>query len=199
MLPIQQDILILRGVTWKGPLQWLGENQVHKPITAVAIGLPTTVTVTGHGITGTNRFPVWITDVQGPRQLNTDDYTCAKPRWATVVDEDTLAIDFDSASLNAYTRGGVLTYNPPVDLTGWQGSMQLFSQIGDATPLLAIDTGSNGGVTLDELGNIGRTITAEQTVALGLVNGWYKLELTDDDGTVTRVAEGPVTVADSER
>lgn len=198
MLPIQQPIQILRGVTWSDPLQWLGENQVHKPISAVAIGLPTLVTATGHGITGTNRFPVWITGVQGPRALNTDDFTCVDPRWATVVDADTLAVEFDSARLGTYVSGGVLSYNPPVDLTGYHASLQIFNAIGDTTPLLTLDDQTNGGITLDTLGNIVRTITAEQSAALGLVNGWYKLELTDSAGTVTRVAEGPAAVADQD-
>jgi hypothetical protein len=198
MFPIQQDIQILRGVTWNGPLQWLGENQQHKPISAVAIGLPTMVTATGHGITGTNPFPVWITDVWGPRALNTDDYKCAEPRWATVQDADTLAVDFDSGRLGAYVSGGVLSYNPPVDLSDYQASLLIYTAVGDAEPVLTLDTGSNGGITLDALGNILVTVTAEQSAALDLMNGWYKLELTDSDGAVTRVAEGNVAVADQD-
>lgn len=198
MLPIQQDIQILRGVTWNSVLQWLQESQIHKPITAVAIGLPTLVTATAHGITGTNRFPVWITDVQGPRALNTDGYQCADPRWVTVVDADTLAVDFDTGSQNAYVAGGVLSYRPPVDLTDFTAaSMQIFGALGDADPLLTLDIGTNGGITLDALGNISRTINAEQSAALGLLNGWYKLELTDADGAVTRMVEGAVSAADA--
>lgn len=197
MLPIAEDIQILRGVTWSRALRWMGETQVHKPISAVAIGLPTMVTATGHGIQIGDRVPVWITDVYGPRSLNTDDYTCADPRWATAIDADTLAVEFDTGSQSAYVRGGVVTYNPPIDLTGWTASMGIYGAPGDADALLVIDTGDNGGITLDALGNIGRTITAEQSVALGLLNGWYKLELTDPDGVITRILEGSVNVADT--
>lgn len=198
MFPIEQSIQILRGVTWNGPLQWLSEDQTHKPITDVTIGLPTLVTVVAHGITSSNRFPVWITGVQGPRSLNTDDFTCVEPRWATVVDVDTLAVEFDSARLNPYVNGGVLSYNPPVDLSDYHASMKVYASIGDADPILTLDDQTNGGITLDALGNIVRTVTAEQSAALALLNGWYKLELTDSDGVVTRVAEGSVTVADQD-
>lgn len=195
MLPIEEDIEILQGVTWADALRWLSEALVHKPITAVAIGLPTVVTAAGHGLpVGDAQQPVWITDVQGPRSLNTDSYKCAEPRWATVVDVDTLNIDFDSASLSAYSKGGVLTYRNPVDLTGWSASMKLYAVLGDAAPLLTLDTGSNGGLTLDAQGNITRTVTAEQSAALGLMNGWYKLDLTDATGAVTRLAEGAAAV-----
>jgi hypothetical protein len=197
MFPIQQDIQVLRGVTWASVLQWLAENQVHKPITGVTIGLPTMVTAPAHGIAGTNRFPVWITGVQGPRALNTADYQCAQTRWVTVDDADTVAVDFDSGSLTPYVTGGVLTYNPPIDLTGWTASLAIYTAVGEATPLLTLDNGSNGGITLDALGNIARTLTAEQSTVLGLLNGWHKMELTDATGAVTRVSEGAFAVTDA--
>lgn len=195
-LPIEQDIEIIQGVTWAYALRWFTETFVHKPISAVAIGLPTMVTATGHGLTGTGtaQQPVWITNVQGPRALNTDGYQCAKPRWATVVDPDTLSIEFDSGSLSAYTSGGTLSYRTSVDLTGWTAALSLYAALGDPTPLLVLDNGSNGGITLDALGNITLTVTAEQSAALALMNGWYKLELTDTAGAVTRPLEGGCAV-----
>lgn len=194
MLPTEQDIAILLGVTWSTATRWLTEDMVHKPISAVAIGLPTLVTATAHGLSNTQQQPVWITGVNGPRGLNTDDYKCAQPRWADVVDANTLAVDFDSSALSAYTSGGTLTYRVPMDLTGWTGALSIYANCGDATPLLVIDNGSKGGVTLDAQGNITTTISAEQSTALGLLNGWYKLELTDAAGNVTRVAEGAARV-----
>lgn len=194
MLPTEQDIEILLGVTWSTVTRWLTDSMVHKPISAVAIGLPTNVTATAHGLDNSQQQPVWITGVNGPRALNTDDYKYAEPRWVDVVDADTLAVDFDSSGLSAYTNGGTLTYRVPMDLTGWSGALSIYGNVGDATPLLVIDTSSNGGVTLDAHGNITTTITAEQSTALGLLNGWYKLELTDAAGNVTRVLEGAAAV-----
>lgn len=196
MLPTEQDIQIIRGVTWNPVLQWLSETPTHKVISNVAIGLPTLVTATAHGITGSNRVPVWITDVQGPRGLNTDDYTCAEPRWAIVVDSDTLAVEFDSASLSAYTKGGVLTYRAPIDLTGWSASQKLYDAIGSSNVLNELNT-SNGGITLGADGTITLVLAAEASAAMALTSGWYKLELTDPNGVVTRVAEGNASIADT--
>lgn len=198
MLPTAQDIEILQGVTWAYAWRWFTDTMVHKPITAVAIGLPTNVTAAAHGLVNTQQQPVWITGVNGPRSLNTDDYKCVDPRWADVVDANTLAVDFDSGSLSPYTSGGTLTYLLPVDLTGWTAALSIYNSLGDAVALLVIDTGSNGGVTVDAQGNINTTVTAEQATTLGLINGWYKLELTDPSGNVTRLAEGAFTVALSE-
>lgn len=194
MKPICEDIVIRQGATWNPVLQWLSENPTYKIISAVEIGLPTLLTVTAHGITGTARFPVWITNVQGPRALNTDDYTCAPPRWATVVDADTLAVDFNSGNLSVYVRGGVLTYRAPVDLTGWTAQDQM------RTSLQAIDTlydltTENGGITLGSDGTIKRLLSATATAALPLTQGVHILELTDPSGNVYRFAEGDACVS----
>lgn len=195
MLPIEEDIDILQGVTWNPVLRWFSADAVHKIISNVQVGLPTLVTVTAHGLTGTAPIPVWITNVKGPRDFNTDDYRCAQPRWATVVDADTLAIEFDSGSMGAYQSGGVLTYYPAVDLTGYSATETLLSAPGEATPLLQLTSATNGGITLGADGTITRLVTPAQSTALGQVNGYHKLELTDPDGVVTRIAEGGVRVA----
>lgn len=195
MLPIPYDIEILRGVTWNPVLQWLSEASVHKPISGVVLGLPTTVTAVAHGLTSNNRAPVWITDVDGPDSLNTGNGGSAKPRWATVVDADTISIDFDSASFAAYRSGGVLTYQPPVDLTGWTASQKIYDAVG-GNLLYELNT-KNGGIMLGADGTISRVLTADASAALALVDGWYKLELTDTNGVVTRVVEGAARIADS--
>lgn len=194
MRPIHEDIVIAQGATWDPVLQWLSETPTHKTISDVTIGLPTLLTVTSHGITGTARVPVWITNVQGPRALNTDGYcAAAQPRWATVVDADTLAVEFDSGSLSDYVRGGVLTYRAPVDLTGWSAEDQMRASV-QATDKLFDLTTDNGGITLGSDGTIKRLLSATATAALALVEGIHILELTDSNGTVYRFAEGRACV-----
>jgi len=194
MLPIQSDIQILQGADWQPVLQWLSEDPVHKLITGVEIGLPTILTVPAHGFTVNARMPVWITNVQGPRALNTDGYTDAEPRWATVIDADTLAVDFDSGSLQAYQRGGVLTTRPAVDLIGWSGKQEIRPDINSDVVLNSLTT-ENGGITLGADGTITRHITAAQSTAMGPLQGVYILELTDPSGVVTRFAQGTACVA----
>jgi hypothetical protein len=195
MQPMTQDLVILQGATNAYVLQWFAADAVHKVITAVAVGLPTLVTAAAHGIAGTGRYPVWLTNIKGPRALNTDGYRGCEPRWATVVDADTLAIDFDSGSMAAYQSGGVLTYYPPVDLTGYTARMQIRASVGAQTVLLELTT-ENGGITLGgAAGMVTRTITEAQAAAVGFTSGVYDLELVDADGAVTRLAEGLVSVS----
>lgn len=192
---LQEDIVILQGADWQPVLQWLSENMLHKNITGVQVGLPTVLTVPAHGLTIDSQLSVWITNVQGPRALNTDGYKCVDPRWATVMDANTLAVDFDSGSLLPYQKGGVLTTRVPMDLTGWAGRQEIRASIESTTVLNTLTTAVGGGITLGSDGTITRHMTAAQTTALGAVNGVYNLELTDPTGIVWRFAEGSVCVS----
>lgn len=197
MQPINQDLTILQGATFASVLQWFAADAVHKVIGSVAIGLPTMVTATAHGLTGSGRHPVWITNVKGPYALNTDGYRGSKPQWATVVDADTLAIDFDSGSAAAWvpSPAACLTYYPPVDLTGYTARMQLRASAAADAVLLDLTT-ENGGITLGATdGTITCTASAAQTAALAFSTAVYDLELVDGDGAVTRLAEGSVTLS----
>lgn len=195
MQPITQDIEILQGATYASVLQWFAADAVHKIISAVAVGLPTLVTATAHGMTGAGRQPVWITNVKGPRALNTDGYRDTAPVWATVVDPDTLAIDFDSGGMTPYQAGGVLTYYLPVDLTGYTARMQVRPSAGSNIVLLDLTT-ENGGITLGGAeGTITRYVDAMQAAALAFNSGVYDLELMDGSGHVTRLVTGAACVS----
>lgn len=195
MQPIKQDLTILQGATFASVLQWFAADAVHKVISGVAIGLPTLVTAAAHGLTGSGRQPVWITNVKGPYALNTEGYGGSKPRWATVVDTDTLAIDMDTGSAAAWVSGGVLTYYTPVDLTGYTARMQVRASAAADAVLLDLTT-ENGGITLGTTdGTVTCTATATQTAALTFGTGVYDLELVDGSGVVTRLAEGSVCLS----
>lgn len=194
MTILKQDIFICAGADWQPVMQWLSDDTTHKIITAVQIGLPTLLTAVAHGLIGTARIPVWITDVKGPRGLNTDGYKGAEPQWATVVDGDTLAVDCDTGALQAYASGGVLTYHPSVDLTYWTARQEIRSGINAVTAANILTT-ENGGIALGSDGTISRHIDSLATGALGLFDGIYKLELTDPGGIVTRFAEGAAHVS----
>lgn len=193
MRPIQQDLVILQGATFSQLLQWCSSDAVHKLISAVAVGLPTLLTVPAHGLTA--RTPVWITNVKGPRDINTVDYRQAQPRSASVVDVNTLALDFDSGSLTGYQSGGVLTYYPPINLTGYTARMQIRTAAGAPAVLLELNSTTGGIVITAATGTIERRIEAAATAALVFSQGLYDLSLTDASGFTTRLAEGAVSVA----
>lgn len=195
MTPIQQDIALQQGATYADALQWCSPNPTFQQITNVQVGLPTLLTVPNHGLTGTNPIPVWITNVRGPSDLNTKGYRDSCPRYATVVDANTLAVDFDSGSLPAWQSGGVLTTYAPINLTGYTARMQIRAAAGSPTVLLEINTTTGGIAIAGTTGTIARTITGVQTSAMTFANAVYDLILTAADGvTVTRLAEGAVTV-----
>lgn len=196
MTPVQQDIALQQGATYSASLQWCSPNPTFQQITNVQVGLPTLLTVPNHGLTGTNPIPVWITNVRGPSDLNTKGYRDSCPRYVTVVDANTLAVDFDSGSLPAWQGGGVLTTYAPLDLTGYTARLQLRPAPGNPTVLLEINTSSLGGITITGAsGTVALLITAAQTALMTFANAVYDLMLTAPDGvTVTRLAEGAVTL-----
>lgn len=198
MNPIEQDIELLQGATFASSLQWCQPNATFQVITNVQVGLPTLLTVPNHGLTGTTPIPTWITNVRGPTDLNTKGYRDTCPRFVTVVDANTLAVDFDSGSLPAWQGGGVLTTYAPMNLTGYTAEMQIRPAPGDPNLLLQIDTTMLvGGITITgATGTIALLITAAQTEAMTFLNASYDLLLTAPDGvTVTRLAQGAVSVS----
>lgn len=196
MTPIEQDLCLQQGATFAMSLQWCSPNPTFQPITAVQIGLPTLITVPSHGLTGTDPIPVWITNVRGPSDLNTNGYRDTCPRYATVVDTNTLAIDFDSGSLPAWQSGGVLTTYAPINLTGYSGRLQIRPAAGNADVLLEINSAALGGITISgTTGVVALQITAAQTTLMTFPNAVYDLIVTAPDGvTTTRLAEGAVSV-----
>lgn len=208
MEPIKQNIEIQQGATFQQSMQWCNGTPTFKPISNVQIGLPTVITVTAHGLT--QPTPVWITNVRGAWSLNTKGYRDTQPRYATVMDVNTLAIDFDTGDQPAYQSGGVLTYYAPMDLTGYTARLQIrpapgpifdsyppgqYSPGSIPPPYIELNT-TNGGITINSTaGTISLLINATQTQGFTWQNAVYDLQLTAADGvTVTKLAEGDVSV-----
>lgn len=192
MQTIDLDLDIQQGATFSRELQWCSSAPVHKVISGVTVGLPTLVEAIGHGLT--TQTPVWITNVRGPRTLNTDDYRFSEPLSATVIDADNLAIEADTGSQPAYQSGGVLTYYSPLDLTGYTARMQVRQSVGSEQILLELTT-EDGGIAIDAAtGTITLQVSATDSAAFTWRAGVYDLELIDTGGAVTRLASGAVTV-----
>ncbi|MBF0308133.1 MAG: hypothetical protein HQL56_01205 [Magnetococcales bacterium] len=82
-----------------------------------------------------------------------------------------------------------------VDLTGATASMQIRTTVEDATPLLTLDTGVNGGIALGgAAATITVTITDTQTAAMDFDDAVYDLVVTLSDGSKHRVAKGVITL-----
>lgn len=88
------------------------------------------------------------------------------------------------------TSGGT-----PIDLTGCTARMQVRSEVESADVLLELTT-ENGGITLGgTAGTIDLLVTDEDTTAITWEGGVWDLEIVHPDGTVTRLAEGSISVS----
>lgn len=88
------------------------------------------------------------------------------------------------------TSGGA-----PIDLTGCTARMQVRSDVESPDVLLELTT-ENSGITLGgTAGTIDLLVSDEDTTAIAWESGVWDLEIVHPDGTVTRLAEGSVSVS----
>jgi hypothetical protein len=81
----------------------------------------------------------------------------------------------------------------PVDLTGYTARMQAKDKVGSTcNPVVNITT-ENGGISLDDEGNIDLLISASDTASIYAKDYFYDLELVTGS-TVYRVIEGKFIV-----
>jgi len=82
-----------------------------------------------------------------------------------------------------------------INLTGYSARLQSRPTTGSATIYLEANT-SNGAIVIDAVnGKITLSLTSHETSALDWLSGVYDLELEDASGTVTRLAQGSITIS----
>ncbi len=187
--PAKINFKIYQGSTFSQVLRWESSRKIYKTITGITKAAPAIVTATTHGVP--NGWRVKITDVVGMKELNSSENY-----WkATVLTADTIELnDVNSSSYTAYTSGGVLEYNEPVNLTGYTARMQIREKLDSATTIVDLTT-ENSGIILD---NTAKTITVQmsavQTAALTFKSGVYSLELVSSGGQVTAICAGNISL-----
>ena len=169
--PVKLNFKIYQGSTFEEILRWESTTKVYKPITGISQNAPCTIDSIGNGLPIGWRF--WVSNVKGMKEINS-----AEPYTATGTTADTVTINsLNSIDFTAYTSGGVLTYNEPVDLSGYTARMQLRAKLDDATVIKELTT-ENGGITIN---NTNKTITlnisAIDTSAFTFTSCVYSLEL----------------------
>lgn len=191
-----QDLTIKQGSTFTRVLRWESPTVVYKPITAVAKSAPVRITAAAHGIP--DGWRVNIQSVQGMKQLNglntppkASDY-----HRATVIDATTVELnDVNALEYGAYTSGGVVAFNQPVDLTGYTARMQIKTKLADTTNLLELTSSPAAGLTVDNVAKtITITLTAAQTAALTFKTAVYSLEMVSSATVVTEILSGTLTL-----
>ena len=201
MAAVKKDFEILIGSTWGYVIRWGTTPIVRKPITNIdlSLGAPR-LSVSSHGL-----FEGWgvaVYGVKSPRQINAvnnppegGDY-----HSATVIDTGTIElndvtpVDENGQEWPAYTSGGFIQYDTPVDLTGYTARMSIKDKIGGA--VLHSLTTENGGIVIDPAAKtILLSIPAATTEDFTWSRGVYDLEMVSPAGKVTRIISGRIALS----
>lgn len=131
---------IIKGSTYKDVLRWGSSKRKYVPITAIQNSAPCVITCPGHGIPDGWGFQV--ESVKGMKELR------ALSLVAEVVDADTIiAVNTNSLEFSTYVSGGVISYNEPVDLTGYSARMHIRESF--PGPIVASLTSDDGSIVID--------------------------------------------------
>ena len=188
MQPARLDLRINQGATLRKPLLMMQPAYEYKPITAIQQTAPLLLTVPAHGLVGS--WPIWIEGVTGWGDLGRDK--AREPfRLAKVIDASTLELN-NISGIGRTASGGLVVYQPPVDLAGC--SARIFIRDASGALLLELTT-DNGRLVIAAPGRLIITLTAAETAAITWQKGRYDLELVMSNGDVTRWAEGEVVVS----
>lgn len=189
MMTAKINYKINQGSTFQPILRWESNEKVYKPITNISKSAPVIITVPGHSTV--NNWRIKLTDIGGMKELNspTNYHTC------TVVDQDTLTINnINSLSYTAYTTGGVVEYNLPINLAGMTARMQIRPKIDSDTVIYELTT-QNGGIVLDNTAKtIALNIPAATTAEFQFSQAVYSLEIISSGGIVTPFASGQISL-----
>lgn len=171
--PVKLNLKIYQGSTFRETLRWESSTKVYKAISSITKSAPVDISTTlPHELP--EGWRVKITNVAGMKEINSDD----KYHTVSSVLPGSFQINYINAlGYTAYTSGGVIEYNAPVDLAGVTARMHIREKLESPTPLLTLTT-ENGGIIVD---NVTKTISLfiddVATSALTFTSAVYSLEL----------------------
>lgn len=186
--PTKLNFKLYQGSTFEEVIRWESASKIYKPITGITQAAPCVVTCVAHGMPLGWRFK--ITNVGGMKDLNssTDYYTTS----ATTTDSLTLD-GVNAVGFAAYTSGGIIEYNQPVDMAGMTARMQIREKLTSDTTLDTLTT-ENGKLAID---NTKKTISiildATTTAAYTFTSAVYSLEIVAGS-QVAQLAYGSITL-----
>lgn len=186
--PVKLNYRIYEGSTFQETYRWESQTKVYVPISAVSQGAPCVVTTqTAHNLPTGWRFRV--VGAGGMKDINStpDSYYLAT---ATPTNTTIEINSVNSLQYAAYTTGGVVEYNQPVDLAGYTARMQIRSSV-DSSTVIHEATTTNGGIVLDQtLKTIMIQISASTTEQFDFETAVYSVELVSSTNIVTPFLTG---------
>jgi len=191
MQPAKINYKVYQGSTFEESYRWETQTKVYVPISAITKAAPCVITTSSNHVLPVGwRFQV--TGVSGMKDINTvgDQYYLA-----TATTNNSITINqINSSSYGAYTSGGVVEYNQPVDLTNYSARMQIRETLDSATVIHEAST-TNNQIVVD---NVYKTITinipASVTQNFTFATAVYSLELYTSIGRVVPFLTGNMTL-----
>lgn len=189
------DLVIEQGKTFSKILRWETGPVVYRPITGITQTAPASITCPAHGLV--NGWRAAVVSVKGMTQINASSTPPKAKDYnkVTVIDTNTIELNaVNAADFKAYTSGGYLQYNTPVDMSGYSARMAIKDKVG-GTVLLSLTTANNRIVLDNTAKTIRLVISATDTAAITWAKGVYDLEMVAITGEVTKLLSGAVSVA----
>lgn len=187
----RQDFCVAAGETFLPVIRWALATLDSYPITGISQAAPAVVTMNSHSIP--DGWPVAVVSVRGMTQINGKHYppTRSDMKYATYVSGTQINLNgVNSADYSAYTSGGFVVCNTPVDMTGATAVMNIYDAPSGGALLMTLT--ELDGITIN---NTDRTIRPRiETAGVTWTTGYYDLEMTDAGGVVTQLLAGVITI-----
>lgn len=169
--PVKLNFQIYQGGTFKQELRWESGTKEYVNITGISKTAPVVITAPNHNIP-----PGWrvkVSNVLGMKEINTDTYYKATVQSSSLIELN----DVVSLNYTAYTGGGVLEYNVPVDLTGYSAKLVVADSVSSTTPLYETTSQEGGVIINNQNSTITMTIPATATKDFTFSKALYELNL----------------------
>lgn len=190
MQPACLPMRLIRGSTYRDTRRLMQPPKEYRPLTAIDATAPIRLTAPDHGLS--SDWLAWVSGTTGVQDLNREPPR-QLPHRVEVIDASTLEINaVNAVGLKPVAGAGQLIYQPPIDLTGATARLIIREQEEGGDQLLVLTTGA--GIDITAPGTLAVEISAADTAGITWTSGWYHLEITFADGTVSRFFQGPVTV-----
>lgn len=169
--PVKINFKVYQGSTFREVFRWESSTKSYAPITNITKTAPVVITSPNHPIP--QGWRVKVVGVGGMKEINnSDEYRIADGTTTSTV---TIS-EINAINYTAYTSGGVLEYNTPVDLTGFTGHMQIREKLDSATTIASL-TSEAGNIVFGADKTIMLTIPATVTQTFNFNTAVYSLEL----------------------
>lgn len=193
MQPAKINYKVYQGSTFQEVFRWESETKVYLKISNILKSAPCIIQTQE-----TPELPLgWrfqVVGVGGMKEINTYDGTGYIVTAINKTDKTLEINQVNSVVYSAYTSGGVVEYNAPVDLTNYSARMQIRETV-DSPDIIYYGTNDSDDIVIDNtLKTITITIPAQITENFTFTTAVYSVELFTPSGRVIPFLTGNMTL-----